>query len=94
MNNGDQQRRAADELEIATRAMRLVEVSEVPEAEMSEGSVEESTLSFQIDVLFDGLWYPLWVSGEVDGDTMTGSIELPEGAGTIPFTAARSEGDG
>ena len=77
-----------------TTVTGTIELSEVPEAEMSDGVVEDSTLSFQLEVLFDGQWYPLWVSGAVDGDTITGSIELPEGAGTIPFTGARTEGGG
>ena len=75
-----------------TTVTGTVEVSAVPDAEMSDGMVEGSILSFGLDVLYEGLWYRLGLGGEVDGDAISGYIELPEGAGSIPFTGMRKEG--
>ncbi len=76
-----------------TTVTGTVQLSAVPEARMSNGMVDGSTLSFGLEVLFDGVWYTLGVGGAVDGDSVTGYIELPEGAGSIPFTGARAEGN-
>ena len=69
-----------------------VELSEVPDARISNGMVDGSTLSFGLEVLYEGQWYTLGVGGAVDGNAISGYIELPEGAGSIPFTGARTEG--
>ena len=77
-----------------TTVTGTVELSAVPDARISNGMVDGSTLSFGLDVLYEGQWYTLGVGGAVDGDSVTGYIELPEGAGSIPFTGARAEGIG
>jgi hypothetical protein len=75
-----------------TEVTGTVELSAVPDAEMSDGTVDGSTLSFGLHILFDGQWFTLWVAGAMDGDEISGSIELPEGVGSIPFKGARAEG--
>jgi hypothetical protein len=75
-----------------TEVTGTVDLSAAPDAEMSDGVVEGSTLSFGLHVPFDGQWFSLWVAGAVDGDEISGAIELPEGMGSIPFKGARAKG--
>lgn len=77
-----------------TAVTGTVELSEVPEAEISDGVVEESTLAFQLHVLYEGQWYTLRLRGAVEGDSIAGTVQFPEGAGSMPFTGARKEGGG
>ena len=70
-----------------------VELSAVPDARISNGMIDGSMLSFGLDVLYEGQWFTLGVGGAVDGDSVSGYIELPEGSGSIPFTGARAEGN-
>ncbi|SVE57383.1 uncharacterized protein METZ01_LOCUS510237 [marine metagenome] len=75
-----------------TTVTGTLEVSAVPEATLSDGMVDGSTLSFGMNVLFEGQWFTLGVGGTVDGSAISGYIELPEGSGSIPFTGMKTEG--
>ena len=60
-----------------TEVTGTLELSGFPDAEMSDGVVEGSTLFFGLHVPFDGQWFSVWVGGAVDGDEISGAIELP-----------------
>ena len=67
-----------------------LEVEQLGSAEMSEGLVEENKLTFLLHVDFDGQWFTVEVSADVDGDSMTGEFYVAE-FGSMPFTGKRTE---
>ncbi len=67
-----------------------LEVPMVGGAEMTDGLVENNTLSFLLHVDFDGTWFTVEVKAEVEGDSMAGSVYVPE-MGSMPFTGRRTE---
>lgn len=59
--------------------------------EMTDGRIEGNELSFLLHVDFQGQWFTVEVSADVDGDSMKGTMYLPE-VGSMPFTGKRTEG--
>ncbi len=68
-----------------------LQVEMVGAAEMSDGMVEENTLSFLMHVDFDGQWFTIEAEAEIDGDVMTGEFYMAE-FGSMPFEGKRAEG--
>ena len=68
-----------------------LEIVELGGAEMSDGMVEENTLSFLLHIDFDGQWFTIEGEADVEGDEMTGEFYMAE-FGSMPFTGKRSEG--
>ena len=59
--------------------------------EMSDGRIEGGKLTFLLHVDIEGQSYTVEVSAEVEGDSMKGSMYLPE-TGSMPFTGKRTDG--
>jgi hypothetical protein len=67
------------------------EVEQIGSAEISDGMVEENKLTFVLHVDFEGQFFTVEVSADIDGDAMTGEFYLAE-FGAMPFTGKRTEG--
>lgn len=68
-----------------------LDVPMVGGAEMSDGMIEEDTLTFLMHVDFDGQWFAIEVEAAADGDAMEGSFYMAE-FGSMPFSGKRTEG--
>lgn len=66
-----------------------ISVDSADDAEIENGSVEGNSMRFVLVLFVQGQGIELEVTGEVDGDTISGEMSVPDFGG-FPFTAERS----
>ena len=79
---------AQDGAEVTGSAMMPQQAFQV---DVSDGKVEDDQLTFALHMDFNGQTFSLNFTCTVDGDSMEGTLALPDGNST-PFTTTREEG--
>ena len=70
----------------------VLELPDVESVAMTDGMIEENKLTFILLMSFQGQEIAMSVTAEVDGEAMTGMIEIAEAGFSFPFTGKRVEG--
>lgn len=47
--------------------------------DFEEGTVDGTTFSFEVFVEVEGDWYPVGFSGRIEGEELTGNVDIPDG---------------